>query len=157
MRRRGGTGAFHDYPTRYHPTFPRGPNSPTRYPSSPQADLSSSIGPTSFTGYGAEGLEDAPATVVALLVDGLRVQLAGAGQHVDVLLDRTPFYAESGGQVRVVGSVAGAGLGCGKTVSGWRGGSRAGDSDKREGGTRGSFHVVRLTSLSLSHCPTPDC
>ena len=49
---------------------------------------------------------DAPATVVALLVDGLRVQRAGAGQNVDILLDRTPFYAESGGQVCVLGGFA---------------------------------------------------
>ena len=40
--------------------------------------------------------------MVALLVDGKQVQEAAAGSRVEVLLDRTPFYAESGGQVMSV-------------------------------------------------------
>lgn len=49
-----------------------------------------------FTGY--ETLEDS-GVVLAILKDGQRVTEAGAGDRVEVVTDRTPFYGESGGQV----------------------------------------------------------
>jgi alanyl-tRNA synthetase len=49
-----------------------------------------------FTGY--ELLEE-PARVVALYADGVAVQTLGIGQSGIVVLNTTPFYAESGGQV----------------------------------------------------------
>jgi alanyl-tRNA synthetase len=49
-----------------------------------------------FTGY--EKLQE-PATVVALYKDGTPVQQLASGEHGVVVLDTTPFYAESGGQV----------------------------------------------------------
>ncbi|MDP2743381.1 MAG: alanine--tRNA ligase, partial [Hydrogenophaga sp.] len=49
-----------------------------------------------FVGY--ESLE-APAKVVALYLDGTAVAALKAGQQGVVVLDTTPFYAESGGQV----------------------------------------------------------
>lgn len=49
-----------------------------------------------FVGY--EQLE-APAKVVALYLDGTPVAELKSGQHGVVVLDTTPFYAESGGQV----------------------------------------------------------
>jgi len=52
--------------------------------------------PTVFVGYGALAAE---AHVLALVRDGQPVSTAGPGEQVEVLLDRTPFYAESGGQV----------------------------------------------------------
>jgi alanyl-tRNA synthetase len=59
-----------------------------------------------FTGY--DTLE-APATVVALYVDGAPVQQLAAGQAGVVVLDSTPFYSEAGGQVGDQGVLAGPG------------------------------------------------
>jgi alanyl-tRNA synthetase len=69
-------------------------------------------GPVDFTGYEQVAGE---ATVTGLLVGGASVPAAGAGTDVEVVLDRTPFYAEGGGQladagvIRVSGSAAGGG------------------------------------------------
>jgi alanyl-tRNA synthetase len=60
-----------------------------------------------FTGY--EQLE-APAKVVALYKDGTPVQQLEEGQPGVVVLDTTPFYAESGGQVGDSGILAAEGL-----------------------------------------------
>ena len=51
---------------------------------------------TEFHGYETLKLD---ATVVALYVDGSSVDRLGSGERGVVVLDRTPFYAESGGQV----------------------------------------------------------
>ncbi|HMN77052.1 MAG TPA: alanine--tRNA ligase [Burkholderiaceae bacterium] len=53
--------------------------------------------PTAFHGY--EHLVCEHSQVVAIYVDGTPVQRARAGDDVVVVLDHTPFYAESGGQV----------------------------------------------------------
>ena len=55
-----------------------------------------SSGPVVFTGYDAAESE---ARVVGLLVGGAGVPSAGEGSEVEVVLDRTPFYAEGGGQL----------------------------------------------------------
>jgi alanyl-tRNA synthetase len=67
-------------------------------------------GPVTFTGYD-EVTGDA--TVTGLLVGGAAVPAAGAGTEVDVVLDRTPFYAEGGGQLADAGQITAGGGGAG--------------------------------------------
>ena len=59
---------------------------------------------TSFQGY--EGLE-ASGRVVALLKAGASVDSLSSDEQGEVVLDRTPFYAESGGQVGDAGELVG--------------------------------------------------
>jgi alanyl-tRNA synthetase len=62
---------------------------------------------TAFSGY--EELNSA-GQVVALLKDGASVQTLSSGDKGEVVLDRTPFYAESGGQVGDAGELTGSGV-----------------------------------------------
>ncbi|MBP6627600.1 MAG: alanine--tRNA ligase, partial [Arenimonas sp.] len=61
------------------------------------ADLIATLRPTEFAGY--EALEADGCRVLALLRDGKAVPAIAAGDEAIVVLDRSPFYAESGGQV----------------------------------------------------------
>ncbi|MGO1048765.1 alanine--tRNA ligase [Crossiella sp. CA198] len=63
-------------------------------------------GPTEFLGYTDLRSQ---ARVVGLLVGGQPVAKAGAGTEVELVLDRTPFYAEGGGQIADTGRLLGAG------------------------------------------------
>ncbi|GAB2927287.1 alanine--tRNA ligase [Rhodococcus aerolatus] len=63
-------------------------------------------GPTDFTGYDELTSE---ATVRGLLADGARVAAATQGQTVELVLDRTPLYAESGGQEADAGTITAPG------------------------------------------------
>jgi len=70
------------------------------------ASLDYSGGKTEFRGY--DTLAEA-GKVVALYCDGTQVEALKAGDAGVVVLDRTPFYAESGGQVGDRGELVGSG------------------------------------------------
>ena len=53
-------------------------------------------GTTAFTGYVETRTEG---VITGLLKDGVVVPVAREGEHVEVILNRTPFYAEAGGQL----------------------------------------------------------
>ncbi|MFF3318358.1 alanine--tRNA ligase [Streptomyces sp. NPDC003035] len=65
-------------------------------------EIADSNGATEFTGYtNTEG----ETTVVGLLVNGVPSPAASEGDEVEVVLDRTPFYAEGGGQLADQGRI----------------------------------------------------
>jgi alanyl-tRNA synthetase len=71
------------------------------------AELAAQLAPTQFLGY--DKLTEGGLEVVALLKDGRPVDRIEAGDEAVVILDRTPFYAESGGQVGDAGELDEAG------------------------------------------------
>jgi len=85
------------------------------------ADLSAyrelvDAGPTEFTGFDELTSQ---ATILGIFVDGKRVPVvahqprehgvAAPAERVEIVLDRTPLYAESGGQIADIGAIAGGG------------------------------------------------
>ncbi len=57
---------------------------------------------TIFTGYTDF---EAEAEILAIYKDGQEIEIAAEGENVVIVLDKTPFYAESGGQVGDTGSI----------------------------------------------------
>ena len=70
-------------------------------------------GPTEFTGFDELTSE---ARILGIFVDGKRVPVVAHGDgvgadRVELILDRTPLYAESGGQIADAGTITGTGSG----------------------------------------------
>ncbi|MBL0777388.1 alanine--tRNA ligase [Streptomyces albidoflavus] len=65
-------------------------------------EVADAAGATDFTGYLAT---EGESTVVGLLVDGVSSPAATEGDEVEIVLDRTPFYAEGGGQIADTGRI----------------------------------------------------
>ena len=65
------------------------------------------VGATEFLGYGTEHTEGA---VVALVKNGAEVRDAGEGDEVSIVVNQTPFYGESGGQLGDAGVMRGDGV-----------------------------------------------
>ena len=58
--------------------------------------IADSVGRTEFIGYTQE---ESDTKIAAILVDGVGVNSAPEGEEVEIVLSRTPFYAEGGGQL----------------------------------------------------------
>jgi alanyl-tRNA synthetase len=93
------------------------------------------LGPTVFVGYDNT---EATGELLALVADGAEVDAAPVGAKVQALFDRTPFYAESGGQAGDQGEVE------------WDGG-RARVTDVQK--LAGDLHVHDLEILEGSLAP----
>lgn len=65
-------------------------------------EIADASGATDFIGYTDTQGE---ATVVGILVDGVPSPAATEGDSVEIVLDRTPFYAEGGGQIGDTGRI----------------------------------------------------
>lgn len=65
-------------------------------------DLLNDVGVTTFDGYDATS---ETATVLALVKDGGRVEALDDGDTGEIILNRTPFYAEMGGQIGDTGEI----------------------------------------------------
>ena len=81
--------------------------------------------------------------VVALIHDGQEVESASAGSEVEVVLDRTPFYAEMGGQVGDTGKLTAPGLYVHVT-----------DTKHRDGGLESHVGVVEEGTISVGDSVT---
>ena len=103
--------------------------------------LSDRLDETVFDGY--DNNELSGVRVVALVQDGQEVESASAGSEVEVVLDRTPFYAEMGGQVGDTGKLTAPGLYVHVT-----------DTKHRDGGLESHVGVVEEGTSSVGDSVT---
>ena len=98
-------------------------------------DLRATNGATEFLGYIHEVAEG---VVQAIVKDGAPVETAGEGDTVEIIVNQTPFYAESGGQVGDAGVI--------KTENGAE--IKISDTKKRAGALHGHIGVIAKGKIS---------
>jgi len=91
------------------------------------------VGASEFLGYEAETAEG---KIVAIVVKGARVETARAGEDALIVVNQTPFYGESGGQIGDTGAIAGK-----------DGKATVADTQKKAGDVH--VHYARVESGSL--------
>ena len=92
-------------------------------------------GATRFEGYSVLDVRDEP--ILAMVRDGAEIKTAGAGESVELVFARTPFYAESGGQAGDRGLIRAKGAE-----------ARVRDVVKRAGGLH--VHIAEVLSGTLT-------
>ena len=103
--------------------------------------LSDRLDETVFDGY--DNNELSGVRVVALVQDGQEVESAATGSEVEVVLDRTPFYAEMGGQIGDTGKLTAPGIYVHVT-----------DTKHRDGGLESHVGVVEEGTISVGDSVT---
>ncbi len=98
-------------------------------------DLREAQGATEFLGYIHE---EAEAVIQAIVRDGKPVASANEGDSVEIIVNQTPFYAESGGQIGDAGTISTDG-GARITVS---------DVKKRAGALHGHIGVIEEGAIN---------
>lgn len=107
--------------------------------------LNDEFGPTEFLGYETEKAEG---VIHAIVIDGTKVGEAGQGASIQIVVNQTPFYAESGGQQGDAGFIYGDGFEV-----------RIDDTRKRAGGvfahigtiTKGLVKTGDVAELEVDH------
>ncbi len=97
-------------------------------------ELREKLGPTEFLGYSTESAEG---VITAIVKDNAQVNEAKAGETARILVNQTPFYGESGGQIGDQGALWSAKGGEGTVI----------DTEKKLGDL--NVHVVEVTKGTL--------